>query len=80
MMVDLLADRIADETEMVRRNPGIVDVMKLAADKQAQADMTSNALAWLNDPATMRALRAIGGEAPESPPARPRLRLGGVNG
>jgi hypothetical protein len=80
MMVDLLADRIADETEMVRRNPGIVDVMKLAADKQAQADMTSNALAWLNDPATMRALRAIGGGAPESPPAPPRLRLGGVNG
>lgn len=82
MLIDLLADRVADEREMVRRNPGLVDVWKFAADKEAQAAATEAATKWLADPATLARLRAIGGAPPEPPaPARPsRLRLGSGHG
>ena len=81
MLVDLLADRIADEREMLARNPGLIDVWKFAANKEAQAAAAERAAKWLSDPATLKRLRAIGEALPEPPPARsPRLRLGGAHG
>jgi hypothetical protein len=81
MLVDLYADRLADEREMLRRNPGLSDVWKIATNKQAQAEMTSNAQAWLSDPATLARLRAIGAAPAEpAPPKAPRLSLGRAHG
>lgn len=77
MLIDLYADRLADDRELMRRNPGLADVLKFAADKQAQADMAEAATKWLADPATLARLRAIEGLPPSAPPGRrPQLSLG----
>jgi hypothetical protein len=80
MLIDIYADRLADERELLQRNPGLHEVMKFAADKEAQAQAVEDATKWLADPGTLARLRAIGGAPADTAPRATRLTLGRRDG